>query len=89
MSDNPIKLQVLTPEKELFAGEVSGVLLPGTMGSFEILKNHAPIISALCEGSIRINREGDKPVIIKASSGFVEGVDNQVSVLVEGGTVAE
>lgn len=78
-----MKLTVLTPEKKLFDGEVTGVKLPGTNGSFEILKNHAPIISALIEGELRIQAaEGTKNFQI--TSGFVEGLNNNVTVLVEG-----
>lgn len=78
-----MKLTVLTPEKKLYEGEVTGVKLPGINGSFEILKNHAPIISALAEGDLRIQAaEGTKNFQI--SSGFVEGLNNNVTVLIEG-----
>lgn len=77
-------LEILTPEKKLFDGEVTGVKLPGADGSFEILNNHAPIISALTEGEIRVNSaEGAKKFRIE--SGFVECLNNQVTVLIEGG----
>ena len=75
-------LEILTPEKKLFEGEITGVKLPGVMGSFEILNNHAPIISALSDGEIRVNGpEGTQKFKIK--SGFVEGSNNEISVLIE------
>ena len=49
-----MKLEIITPEKELFAGEVSSVKFPGTNGGFEILNNHAPIISTLSKGEIKV-----------------------------------
>ena len=47
-------LEIITPEKKLFTGEVKLVQVPGSSGSFEILNNHAPIISSLDEGKIKI-----------------------------------
>ena len=47
-------LEIITPEKQLFNGEVNSIKVPGTIGDFEILNNHAPIISSLKEGEIRI-----------------------------------
>lgn len=80
-------LTILTPEKKIFEGNATGVKLPGIDGSFEILDKHAPIISALAEGQVRVNsKEGAQKFKIK--SGFVEGINNQVTVLVEG-AVAE
>lgn len=73
-------LEILTPEKKLFDGEVKGIQLPGALGSFEILNNHAPIISALVKGNVRII--GGET--FKINSGFVECLNNQVTVLVEG-----
>lgn len=78
-----MKLTVLTPEKKLFDGEVQGVKLPGANGSFELLKDHAPIVAALDEGTMRIvTAEGVKNFDI--NSGFVECLNNNITVLVEG-----
>jgi len=87
--DNAIELRVLTPEKELFFGKVSGVKVPGNKGAFEILKNHAPIISVLDKGKLRINAEGKKMIKIIISGGFVECLENKVNILIESGTVEE
>ncbi len=78
-----MNVQVLTPDQKVFDGEALGIQLPGTKGSFEILNNHAPLIAALGQGNIRINTGQDEQSI-KIDSGFVEVLNNQVVVLVEG-----
>lgn len=80
-------VEVLTPEKVLFKGEASGVRLPGIDGGFEILENHAPIISALSDGKIEISSSSGK-TNLNCKSGFVECLKNKVVVLVEGGDLA-
>lgn len=63
-------LEIITPEIALFEGEVSSVTFPGTNGSFQVLKNHAPIISMLTEGKIKI-RLADKTRTLDPASGRV------------------
>jgi F-type H+-transporting ATPase subunit epsilon len=63
-----MRLEVITPEFNVFSGEVSAVLLPGIDGLFQILNNHAPIISALKAGSIKIDLEESFEVDEKTSS---------------------
>ena len=79
-----MNLEILTPEKKLYSGEVYGVQLPGISGLFEILDKHAPLVSALGKGNLKILK--DKKEIEKYSiqSGFVEVLNNKVTVLVEG-----
>ena len=80
-------LIILTPERKVFDGEVEVVQLPGSaeMGSFEILKGHAPIISSLAPGRMRIKGpEGQQEYVI--SSGFVEARNDEVNVMIEGVT---
>ena len=82
-----MKLDILTPEKKLYSGEATLVQLPGVDGLFEILNNHAPIISALAKGTLKCNTsEGVKTFSI--GGGFVECLNNKVIVCAEGG-VAE
>ena len=76
-------LEILTPEKKFFSGEAESVMLPGADGKFEILKDHAPLISSLKEGEIRIRQNG-KDTSVKIKSGFVEALNNAVNVMVEG-----
>ena len=75
-------LEIITPEKELFNGEVDSVKLPGTNGEFEILNNHAPIISSLKKGEI-IYKENSKDNTLAVNGGIVEVLDNKVSALIE------
>ncbi|MDX2002974.1 MAG: ATP synthase F1 subunit epsilon [Chitinophagales bacterium] len=81
-----MQLTILTPEKKIFDDEAKGVQLPGIDGSFEILDHHAPIVSALSEGELRINT-GTTAKTIGIKSGFVECLDGKVTVLVEGATM--
>lgn len=79
-----MKLEILTPDKTIFEGEVTSVTVPGTSGSFEILKDHAPIISTLEDGKV-IVRGGNKledEFLIKG--GVVEVLHNKIMVLAEG-----
>ncbi len=76
-------LEIITPEKTIFTGEVRLVQVPGTKGSFEILHNHAPIISSLMEGKVRlITTEGtEKTFDIKG--GVIEAHNNNIAILGE------
>jgi F-type H+-transporting ATPase subunit epsilon len=76
-----MKLVVLTPEKEYFNGEVKSVKVPGTTGGFEILNNHAPIVSSLTAGHVGITTtEGGSSKLI-ITGGFIEAVNNEISIL--------
>lgn len=75
-------LDIITPEKTLYSGEVKSVQLPGSAGSFEVLENHAPLISTLDPGKIRVRMVDGKEEFFEVESGFVEVLNNKVSVLV-------
>jgi len=75
-------LDIITPEKKLFSGEVTSVKVPGTMGEFQVLKNHAPIISSLGKGKVTVkSSEGVKTFDVR--SGVIEVLKNNVIVLAE------
>lgn len=74
--------QILTPEGSLFEGEVTGVQMPGSQGSFEVKANHAPIVSTLEEGNVLV-RKADGDVIYHISGGFVEVNNNKLTLLAE------
>ncbi len=75
-------LEILTPDKKVFEGEVTSVTVPGTSGSFQILKGHAPIISTLEDGAVIIkNATGVNTFNIKG--GVVEVLANKIIVLAE------
>lgn len=78
-----IKLSIITPDKSVMDGEVTSVAVPGSSGSFEVLVNHAPIVSSLDEGNVII-RTGNNEEIIRITGGVVEVINNQVTVLAEG-----
>jgi F-type H+-transporting ATPase subunit epsilon len=77
-------LEILTPEKKLFSGDVYGVQLPGITGLFEVLDKHAPMVSALGKGNIKVLNDKTATTNYVITSGFVEILNNKVSVLVEG-----
>ena len=77
-------LIVLTPEKEIFSGEISSVKVPGTNGQFEILKDHAPIVSSLVTGPVRIISSNGNKTVFNIAKGFIEVLGNEVSLLVQG-----
>ena len=74
-------LEIITPEKEVFKGEVKSVKLPGAVGGFEILNNHAPIISTLSKGEIRIKNSDNKSKVFEINSGVIEMKNNKIIVL--------
>jgi len=76
-----VKLEIITPEKRLFEGKVKLVQVPGTKGSFEILKNHAPIISTPNPGRIKVITEGNKQEFFEIVSGIVEVKSDFITIL--------
>ncbi len=78
-----MNLVVLTPEKEIFKGEVSAVKVPGTGGQFEILSNHAPIVAALEKGEVRVTESSGSKITFNILKGFVEVIKNDVALLVQ------
>ncbi len=77
-------LEILTPDKKIFSGEVYGVQLPGIGGMFEVLDKHAPIVSALKSGKLKILKDKNASTQYNIRGGFVEVLNNKTSVLVEG-----
>jgi F-type H+-transporting ATPase subunit epsilon len=77
-------LEILTPERKIFSGEVYGVQLPGISGSFEVLDKHAPLVSALAKGQLKILRDKNITTLYTIQSGFIEVLNNKATVLVEG-----
>ena len=77
-----LKLKIVSPEKIVFQGEVESVLVPGTLGSFEILNDHAPIISSLEIGKVEYTTKEGKQVM-NIQGGFVDCKKIEVSLCVE------
>ncbi len=77
-----LQLTIVSPEKKLFEGEVKQVTLPGVMGSFTILPQHAPIVSSLTRGKLSyVTTEGTAQEQ-EIKGGFIEMNDNNVSVCI-------
>jgi F-type H+-transporting ATPase subunit epsilon len=77
-------LEILTPERKIFSGDVYGVQLPGISGLFEVLDKHAPIVSALKAGKLKILKDKTSSSSFSIKGGFVEVLNNKATVLVEG-----
>lgn len=84
-----MNLVILSPEKEIFSGEVKSVKVPGSAGQFEILKNHAPIVSSLAKGEVRVLKGNGEKMTFNVEGGFVEMLNNEVSLLVSGVAASE
>ncbi len=80
-------VEILTPEKKIFSDDAYGVQLPGIAGSFEVLDKHAPLVSALKTGRLKVLNTKTQSTIFEVKSGFVEVLNNQVTILVEGATL--
>ena len=85
-----MNLEILTPERKLFSGDVYGVQLPGVDGSFEVLEKHAPLVGALKSGKLKVLKDKNNHfAYFNIQSGFVEVINNKVTVLVEGASQVE
>jgi F-type H+-transporting ATPase subunit epsilon len=83
-------LEILTPEKKLYSGEVYGVQMPGISGSFEVLDHHAPLVSGLKAGRLKILKDKQNHFTsFDIQGGFVEVLNNNVIVLAEGAIPVE
>jgi F-type H+-transporting ATPase subunit epsilon len=76
-------LEIITPDKKVYQGEVKLVKVPGSKGSFEVLKNHAPIISTLDKGKIKIIDNSDKTSYFDISGGVIEVKSDLIIILAE------
>lgn len=79
-----MQLDILTPEKKIYEGEVHGIYLPGIQGYFEILDKHAPMVAALKEGEMKILVDKTKTESYAIEGGFLEMSNNKAVVLIEG-----
>lgn len=78
-------LEIITPTKKLFSGEVNLIRLPGSKGSFEILKDHAPIVSSLEKGTVKIVDVNKQSVYFNITGGVIECRTNKIIVLADSG----
>ena len=76
-------LEIVTPDEKVFEGEVMHATFPGADGSFQVLNNHAAMVSVLGKGDIKYQQEKKKEVHRIVEGGVVEVINNKVNVLVE------
>lgn len=91
-----MELQIITPEKKIYDGQVDAVSVPGADGGFQMLKDHAPIVSSLISGKIRVKKQnasdgefshfekdGSEWIYELDGAGFVENNNNKIVILIE------
>ncbi len=76
-------LDILTPERSVFSGEIRLVKVPGVQGSFEVMENHAPIISSLDKGELKIVPKDGNNILYQIEGGVIEVNNNKAIILVE------
>ncbi|MGK0138533.1 MAG: F-type H+-transporting ATPase subunit epsilon [Algoriphagus sp.] len=75
-------LEIITPDKNVFEGEVTTVTIPGKNGEFQLLNDHAPLVSTLAKGNLTYDQNGSKNSFL-VDGGVIEVVNNKVLVLAE------
>jgi F-type H+-transporting ATPase subunit epsilon len=76
-------LEIITPDRKVYSGDIEAVKLPGADGSFGVLKNHAPIIATLKKGIVKITDAKKSVVNFEINGGVVEVLNNKIIVLAE------
>lgn len=82
MTDKTMTLEIISADNVLYSGEVQSVTLPGEMGKFTVLKDHAPIISVLVNGAVVFRDSGGEEKSFDVKGGLVDVNDNRISVCV-------
>lgn len=77
-----LSLEIISPAKQVFSGEIKSITVPGTKGRFQVLKNHAPIISTFEIGLIKVNLT-DKTRYFATAGGTIEVLNNKVLILAD------
>lgn len=78
-----MQVEIINPDEQIFSGEADLVQLPGKDGSFEILNNHAPLISVLRKGKVKIVGQDKKAVYFEINGGVIEVLNNKILILSE------
>ena len=78
-----MKIEIVTPDKKIFDGEIKSVRVPGKKGSFQVLKDHAPIISTLENGLVRIVDQENNEINYEISGGVIEVKANKIILLAD------
>jgi F-type H+-transporting ATPase subunit epsilon len=78
-----MKIEIITPDKKIFEGEIKSVRVPGKKGSFQVLKDHAPIISTLENGTVRIVDQENNEITYDIGGGVIEVKANKIILLAD------
>ena len=78
-----MKIEIITPDRKVYEGEIKSVRVPGKKGSFQVLRFHAPIISTLDPGKVYITDQDDKEVEFDIDGGVIEVRSNKIILLAE------
>jgi len=83
MADKSFHVEIVTPQKMVFDGEATLVAVPGVVAPFQVLVNHAPILTQLEVGTIRLEHEGGTETVYATSGGFIEHNHNRMTIIAE------
>ncbi|MFZ1977715.1 MAG: F0F1 ATP synthase subunit epsilon [Bacteroidota bacterium] len=83
MTEKNFYLEIVTPKRVIFKGDVSSFTVPGAAGSFQVLRNHASLLSNIHEGAVKVKDASGKEIHYATSGGVVEVRDNRVVLLAE------
>jgi len=78
-----MKIEIITPDKKIFDGDIKSVRVPGKKGSFQVLKDHAPIISTLDNGNVIMVDLDGKETILEITGGVIEVKTNKIILLAD------
>lgn len=78
-----MRIEIITPDKKIYEGEIKSVRVPGKKGSFQVLKDHAPIISTLENGPVIIVDQDENQQIFEVTGGLVEVKANRIILLAD------
>ncbi|MCX6260147.1 MAG: ATP synthase F1 subunit epsilon [Bacteroidia bacterium] len=78
-----MKIEIITPDRKIYEGEIKSVRVPGKKGSFQVLKDHAPIISTLETGSVIIIDQANIETVFEINGGVIEVKANKIVLLAE------
>ncbi len=84
-----LNLEIVTPFGKVFDSKIASCTVPGTQGEFQVLQNHAALISTVEIGSVKVEYTDAKSAYIAVSGGFCEVKDNQVKIMVESAEMAD
>ncbi|MDF1613055.1 MAG: ATP synthase F1 subunit epsilon [Stygiobacter sp.] len=78
-----INLEIITPSKQAYKGIVKSITVPGSLGSFQVLFNHAPLLSTFEIGKIKIVNQADEETEFTTGGGTIEVIDNKILILAD------